>query len=185
MNKLHGDLDVAETLIHSMDSWLSQWHVDCPKVHIDVPKKLQSLQKTEFVVLHGSARDEKHLSGSLVISEDGVELFDASWNALHSFAVKEISEITVHTPWEMTVAKYCIGKPDVTYHVMSSRLIYILKMLEPLVGAKISYEEPPAHVENNGFDSREQHILGKRGFSKICGNGVVQITWLRGPEYIQ
>lgn len=153
MNKLHGNLNVAETLIHSMGSWLSQWHVDCPKVNINVSGVRQCIQKTEFTVLYGFARDEKHHSGSLVISENGVELLSSSHEALHYFGMKEISEIIVHTPWEMTLAKYCIGKPDATFHVLSSRLIYILQLLECLVGAKLSYEEPPDHIEKD--DSRQ------------------------------
>ena len=69
----------------------------------------------------------KHFPGTLVLSKKSLEIFDAGRSLDISFAVKEITEVSVHTPWEMTILKQSIGKAGSFVHLTAARLVHILQ----------------------------------------------------------
>ena len=143
MNRLHNDLDVAETIVHSLDSWLDKWNVDTPLVRIDVPDNIEMIEKTEYPVLYSGNIGGKQLPGSLVVSNQCIEVLDAERNTKFYFMNSQVSEVTVHTPWQIIISKYAFGKSDLSVYITSARMMYILKILELTVGAKMNYDEPP------------------------------------------
>ena len=143
MNKIHNDISVAETLIYNLDAWLSKWNLETHQVHIDVPEDSILIEKAEYSVVYARTSKEKHFPGTLVLSKNSLEIFDAGRSLDVSFAVKEITEVSVHTPWEMTVWQQSIGKAGSSVHLTAARLVHILQTLEVLLPGKINYDEPP------------------------------------------
>ena len=160
MNKLHNDLDVGETIIHSLDSWLNQWNIETPRVQISVPDSTKMIQKKEYPIVFAKSQNEKHLPGSLVISCQSLEVFSAEGNLDHSFVIKDVIEIIVNTPWEFTISKLAIGKAGDSVHLISARLVYILQTLENLLPAgRIIYEplENTSHEEGGATEKFPVH----------------------------
>lgn len=149
MNKIHNDLGVAETLIYNLDSWLSKWNIETPQVYIDVPEHNMIIEKAEYPIVYARTQKEKHLPGTLTVSNKSLELFNAERNLGVSFTVKEITEVSVHTPWEVTISQLRIGHTGRAVHLIAARLVHILQTLEVLLPGRINYEEPP-------YDARDQ-----------------------------
>ena len=149
MNKIHNDLGVAETLIYNLDSWLSKWNIETPHVYIDVPEHNTIIEKAEYPIVYARTQKEKHLPGTLTVSNKSLELFNAERNLDVSFALKEITEVSVHTPWEVTISQLRIGHAGRSVHLISARLVHILQTLEVLLPGRINYDEPP-------HDARDQ-----------------------------
>lgn len=144
MNKIHNDLGVAETLIYNLDSWLSKWDIETPQVYIDVPERNMIIEKAEYPIVYARTQKEKHLPGTLtVVSNKSLELFNAERKLDVSFTIKEITEVSVHTPWEVTISQLRIGHTGRSVHLISARLVHILQTLEVLLPGRINYDEPP------------------------------------------
>ena len=143
MNKIHNDLGVAETLIYNLDSWLSKWNIETSQVFIEVPEHNTTIEKAEYPIVFARTQKEKHLPGTLTVSNKSLELFNAERNLDVSFAVKEITEVSVHTPWEVTISQLRIGHTGQSVHLITARLVHILQTLEVLLPGRINYDEPP------------------------------------------
>ena len=153
MNKIHNDLGVAETLIYNLDSWLSKWNIETPQVYIDVPEHNLIIEKSEYPIVYARTQKEKHLPGTLTLSSKSLELFNAERNLDVSFAVKEITEVSVHTPWEVTISQLRIGHTGCSVHLITARLVHILQTLEVLLPGRINYDEPPYDAgDQNNFN---------------------------------
>ena len=148
-NKIHNDLSVAETLIYNLDSWLNKWNVETPHVHIDVPENNAMVKKSEFPIVYARTQREKHLPGSLVLSNESVDILTAERNFDISFTLREITEISVHTPWEMTILQLRIGQTGQSVHLIAARLVHILQTLEVMLPGKVNYEDPPGEFEED------------------------------------
>ena len=78
INKIHNDLCAAETLIYNLDSWLSKWNIETPHVHIDVPENNAMVKNSEFPIVYARTQKEEHLPGSLVLSNESVDIFNCA-----------------------------------------------------------------------------------------------------------
>lgn len=148
MNKIHNDLGVAETLIYNLDSWLRKWNIETPHVHISVPENTMVIEKSEYPIVYAKTQREKHLPGTLVVSSKSLDIFNAERNLDVSFAVREITEVSVHTPWEVTISQLRIGQAGRTVHLIAARLVHILQTLEVLLPGKINYDDPRCDTED-------------------------------------
>ena len=167
MNKIHNDLGVAETLIHNLDSWLNKWNIDTPRVHIDVPEKSTIDEKSEYPIVYARTQREKHLPGSLVVSNKTLDIFNAERSLVDiSFHVKEVTEVSVHTPWELTISQLKIGQAGQTVHLIAARLVHILQTLEVLLPGKINYDDPPCDTGDQDDNELDVDRLTSAGRNK-------------------
>jgi len=158
MNKLHNDLEIAEKMIHDMDSWLSQFNVTIDDVMIDLPDAPEGIQKTELPVLYGPTDKDKHFTGSLVVSKKNLEILDLKRNIVHSFNAREISEGIFHTPYEVTIINSEIGKPPVYVHMISARLVNVMPLLQAMLGPKLTFEDPSDGVRIEASDCGNKRL---------------------------
>ena len=149
INKIHNDLCAAETLIYNLDSWLSKWNIETPHVHIDVPENNAMVKNSEFPIVYARTQKEKHLPGSLVLSNESVDILTAERNFDISFTLREITEISVHTPWEMTILQLRIGQTGQSVHLIAARLVHILQTLEVMLPGKVNYGDPLGEFEED------------------------------------
>ena len=163
MNRIHNDLGVAETLIYNLDSWLSKWNIETPQVYVDVPERNMITEKTEYPIVYARTQKEKHLPGTLTVSNKSLELFNAERNLDVSFAIKEITEVIVHTPWEVTILQLRIGHTGRSVHLISARLVHILQTLEVLLPGRINYDEPPHDAGDQDSDNLDSDQFPSQG----------------------
>lgn len=172
MNKIHNDLGVAETLIYNLDSWLSKWNIETPHVHIDVPDSNMVIEKAEYTIVYAKTQNDKHLPGTLTVSNKSLEFFNAERTLDVSFAVKEVTEVSMHTPWEVTISQLRIGHPGRSVHLIAARLVHILQTLEVLLPGKINYDEPPCDAGDHDPYDMDSDRLSSKG--TLCN--VVKLT---------
>lgn len=166
MNKVHNDLGVAETLIYNLDSWLSKWDIETPHVHIDVPENSMVMEKAEYPIVYAKSYKEKHLPGTLTVSNKSLEFFNAETKLDICFAVKEVTEVSVHTPWEVTISQLRIGHVGRSVHLIAARLVHILQTLEVMLPGKINYDEPPYDAGDHDSYDMDSDRLPSQG--KCC-----------------
>ncbi|XP_068715562.1 synaptosomal-associated protein 47-like [Montipora foliosa] len=157
MNKIHNDLAVADTLIYNLDSWFSKWKIKAPQVQIKVHGQSIVIEKSEYPIVYAKTQRAQHLPGTLVVSSDTLDVLNAQNSLDISFLVREVTEVSVHTPWEATIAQSRIGQTVHTVHLIAARLVHILQKLEVLLPGKIDYEDPPFDTghENDELDFDE------------------------------
>lgn len=162
MNKVHNDLGIAETLIFNLDSWLLKWNAEIPCVHIEVPEKSTIIKKSEYPIVYARTLKEKHLSGTLVVSNNKLEIFTAERSLDVAFVMNDITEVSVHTPWEMTISQIKIGDVGRTVHLIAARLVHILQALEVLLPGKINYDDPPSDTQDPDDDELDLETVQGR-----------------------
>ncbi|CAL8325315.1 unnamed protein product [Arctogadus glacialis] len=77
--------------------------------------------------------------GCLVVMLSSLELRDTDCQLLHCFERKEVDEIRVHNPYEISVRQRFIGKPDVAYRLLSAKMPAALAVLEMQYKQKVEY----------------------------------------------
>ncbi|CAH3164170.1 unnamed protein product [Porites lobata] len=107
------------------------------------------VKKSEFPIFYARTQKEKHLPGSLVLSNESVDILTAERNFDISFTLTEITEISVHTPWEMTILQLRIGQTGHSVHLIAAWLVHILQTLEVMLPGKVNYEDPPGEFEED------------------------------------
>ena len=171
MNKIHNDLAVADTLIYNLDSWFSKWKIKAPQVQIKVHGQSIPvvIEKSEYPIVYAKTQRAQHLPGTLVVSSDTLDVLNAQNSLDISFLVREVTEVSVHTPWEATIAQSRIGQAVHTVHLIAARLVHILQKLEVLLPGKINYEDPAFDTghQNDELDF-DEHTPGMRRSSLFC-----------------
>ena len=151
MNKMHMDLNVAETLINGLDRWFTKWKIK-PELFYEI-----DLNK-EFPMLYRTTMKEDFTPGTLFIKQDQIIVLNAKRVVAISMLLKDLTTIYVSTPWNIMLLKSVIGQPDVTIDISSAHVVYIIKVLQREHGDKFEYEQSPTHdkrvinfgQENNG-----------------------------------
>ncbi|EDO49418.1 predicted protein [Nematostella vectensis] len=189
MNKLHNDLGVAETLIHSLGAWVNQWNLETPNIYINVPETTDDIAKTEFPIIYANGRKSKKEPGAAVLSNHKLEIFNAERQAIFEFELKRVNEIVIHTPWEMTINRASIGQPDCHVIIMSARLVQLLSRLEVAIGSKMIFEDPPEGVSKalnrHRSDDELTNSLQVDGEYKISSKGLKTVSDREAAEMTQ
>ncbi|KAM5299627.1 synaptosomal-associated protein 47 [Ctenodactylus gundi] len=168
LQKMESDLDVANRLLTELESpswWPFSsrlWKTPAEaKPRADAtgaggkPFGKDGVVTTVPAVI--SQRTEAHAQpGRLSILPSGLEIQDSGASLLHRFEREDIDDITVHSPYEVSIRQRFIGKPDVAYRVISAKMPAVLPILEAQFGRKMGLPEdtaglsstaacPPAH----------------------------------------
>lgn len=79
--------------------------------------------------------------GKLALLASGLEITDSSSQLLHRFDKKDVDDVKVHTPYEISIRQRFIGKPDITYRLMSAKMPEAIPILEMQFSKKIQFLE--------------------------------------------
>ncbi|KAJ7341727.1 hypothetical protein JRQ81_006562 [Phrynocephalus forsythii] len=60
---------------------------------------------------------------------------------LHWFEKKDVDDVKVHTQYEISVQQRFIGKPDITYRLLSAKTPEVIPILEMQLSKKIQFLE--------------------------------------------
>ena len=123
-------------------------------------------QSIEYPVLYGKVTQESHKSGQVVFKDNNFELLDEKLAVVYSIPLKQISEIEVHSPWDITILKRSLGKPLIRIHLTSARMPLILKHLQQSQGPELDLETLPQETKQVDFIEE----LGVNENSKIISN---------------
>ncbi|XP_070565169.1 synaptosomal-associated protein 47-like [Ptychodera flava] len=152
VDDINNDLTIAEHLIEGLDSWLGKWSA-VARVP-DSPVTEDSNKPKTYPLLYAKKFNDYAYPATLEIQEDKLEFKDLKGKKVQSFSFKDISTMVISTPWNVKISQYMIGKPDINFFITSSKMVQILKALEPICGQKFEYDE--ANLPENTVDLDSQ-----------------------------
>ena len=151
MSDLHNDLDVAENLVKTLETWTGRWRL--PKQYNVVDPVLVNQcdipEMFETEVVHSKVDPGKanpRNIGPLRLCSDGVFIMSLKQTLVHHFKWSDVSKIRVITPYEIMIIQYNLGKPDLAYSVVSANMNAILRIVEKCAKYKLEYDKPPDTV---------------------------------------
>lgn len=174
LEKIHNDITVAERITGDIESWFGAWRVkgkfEAVKVDTNRTSSPLGQQSIDYPVLYATVAQESHKSGQIVLKDGKFELLNEKYEIVHSFAVDKISEVDIHSPWDVTIIKRTFGKPLVRIHLTSARMPVLLKRLQQCKGPEYDLDTLPQ--EATIVDSVEELDSNESGIAlnwlKLC-----------------
>ncbi|XP_054847502.1 synaptosomal-associated protein 47 isoform X2 [Eublepharis macularius] len=151
LNKIESEMDVADRLLSELES--PSWWPFGGKVlkgPLDAKPKEASLvsdsRNKDGVIMHIpviiTERTESNVKpGKLALLASGLEISDSNSQILHRFDKKDVDDVKVHTPYEISVRQRFIGKPDISYRLLSAKMPEAIPVLEMQFSKKIQFME--------------------------------------------
>lgn len=158
LEKIHNDITVAERITGDIESWFGAWRVkgkfEPAKAGTNRTSSPLGHQSIDYPVLYAIVAQESHKSGQIVLKDGQFELLDEKYEMVHSFAVDKISEVDIHSPWDVTIIKRTFGKPLVRIHLTSARMPVLLRRIQQCKGPEYDLDALPQETTN--VDSIEE-----------------------------
>ncbi|XP_061443349.1 synaptosomal-associated protein 47 isoform X2 [Rhineura floridana] len=151
LNKIESEMDVADRLLSELESpswWpfggkllkgpLNAKSKETPAVS-DSRNKDGVIIRIPVII---TERTDSHAKpGKLVLLASGLEISDSSSQLLHRFDKKDVDDVKVHTPYEISIRQRFIGKPDISYRLLSAKMPEAIPILEMQFSKKIQFME--------------------------------------------
>ncbi|XP_075000465.1 synaptosomal-associated protein 47 isoform X3 [Calonectris borealis] len=151
LNKIEGDMDVADRLLTELES-PSWWPFSSKlwKAPLETkPKETATVSDSKnqegiiiripVIITHRTDSNVK--PGKLTLFASGLEISDCNSQVIHRFESKDVDDIRVHTPYEISVRQRFIGKPDTSYRLLSAKMPEAIPILEMQFSKKIQFLE--------------------------------------------
>ncbi|XP_027764419.1 synaptosomal-associated protein 47 isoform X2 [Empidonax traillii] len=148
LDKIEGDMDVADRLLTELESpsWWpfsgKLWKAPLeskPKEAAEPKSQEGIILRIPVIVTHRTDSNAK--PGKLTLFASGLEISDCSGQVLHRFEGRDVDEIRVHSPYEISVRQRFIGKPDTAYRLLSARMPQAIPVLEVQFSRKMQFLE--------------------------------------------
>ncbi|NP_001091220.1 synaptosome associated protein 47kDa L homeolog [Xenopus laevis] len=79
--------------------------------------------------------------GKLTVLTSALEISDCNSQLLHRYQREDVDDITVCTGYDISIRQRFIGKPDITYKILSAKLPDVIPLLEMQYSKKIEFLE--------------------------------------------
>ncbi|NXS64253.1 SNP47 protein, partial [Brachypteracias leptosomus] len=150
LNKIEGDMDVADRLLTELESpswwpfssklWKAPSEPKAKETAAPDTKNQEGiLMRIPVIITHRTDSNVK--PGKLTLFASGLEIRDCNSQVLHHFQSKEVDDIRVHTPYEISVRQRFIGKPDTSYRLLSAKMPEVIPILEMQFSKKMQFLE--------------------------------------------
>ncbi|NWI81991.1 SNP47 protein, partial [Dryoscopus gambensis] len=151
LHKIEGDMDVADRLLTELES--PSWWPFSTKLWKTPPEakpketpaapdpKAQEeiLLRIPVIITHRT--DSSAKPGKLTLLPSGLEIGDCNSQLLHRFESRDVDDIRVHTPYEISVRQRFIGKPDTSFRLLSARMPAVIPVLQAQFSGKMQFLE--------------------------------------------
>ncbi|NXK70752.1 SNP47 protein, partial [Sylvietta virens] len=152
LHKIEGDMDVADRLLTELESpswwpfstklWKSPLESkpkETPAANPDPKTQEGILLRIPVIITH--RQDSNAKPGKLTLLPSGLEIRDCNSQLLHRFESRDVDDIRVHTPYEISIRQRFIGKPDNSYRLLAARMPEAIPILEMQFSKKIQFLE--------------------------------------------
>ncbi|KAM6452964.1 synaptosomal-associated protein 47 isoform 1-T2 [Liasis olivaceus] len=152
LDKIESEMDVADRLLSELES-PSWWPFGgkLPKVVSEGGKVKENPVGSgskgkdgvivQIPVIITERTDSNVKPGSLMLSVSGLKISDSKSQLLHWFDKRDVDDVKVHTPYEISVRQRFIGKPDICYRLLSAKMPEAIPFLEMQFSKKIQFLE--------------------------------------------
>lgn len=97
------------------------------------------LLRIPVIITHRTDSNAK--PGKLALLPSGLEIRDCNSQLVHRFESRDVDDIRVHTPYEISVRQRFIGKPDNSFRLLSARMPEAIPVLQVHFGRKMQFLE--------------------------------------------
>ncbi|NXO69328.1 SNP47 protein, partial [Phainopepla nitens] len=151
LHKIEGDMDVADRLLTELESpswwpfstklWKTPLEAKPKEAPAAPDPKTQEgiLLRIPVIITHRTDSNAK--PGKLTLLPSGLEIWDCNSQLLHRFESRDVDDIRVHTPYEISVRQRFIGKPDTSYRLLAARMPEVIPVLEMQFSKKMQFLE--------------------------------------------
>ncbi|XP_050388713.2 synaptosomal-associated protein 47 [Patella vulgata] len=179
MLDIHNDLDIAQHITSGLEKWVGRWSLPKEyKVIKPVVIKGNDIPEIyDYEILFTKIEPGKmcqQQEGVIQVSQVKLSVLDLKQKVLHQFDWSDVSTVRVISPWEMMVIRNQIGKPDISYSFVSSRLVDILSKIDVYAKHKMDYESPnlsPTSPESSQIQTKsfpvDTHLQNKSKRERI------------------
>ncbi|NXE03345.1 SNP47 protein, partial [Chaetorhynchus papuensis] len=151
LHKIEGDMDVADRLLTELESpswwpfssklWKTplEWKPKEPPTAPDPKSQEETLLRIPVIITHRTDSNAK--PGKLTLLPSGLEIRDCNSQLVHRFESRDVDDIRVHTPYEISIRQRFIGKPDHSFRLLSARMPEVIPVLEMHFSGKMQFLE--------------------------------------------
>ncbi|NXY11654.1 SNP47 protein, partial [Pteruthius melanotis] len=151
LHKIEGDMDVADRLLTELESpswwpfsgklWKTPLEAKPKETPAAPDPKNQEgfLLRIPVIITHRTDSNAK--PGKLTLLSSALEIRDCNSQLLHRFESRDVDDIRVHTPYEISVRQRFIGKPDNSFRLLSARMPEVIPILEMQFSRKMQFLE--------------------------------------------
>lgn len=130
-----------------------------PKEAPAAPRREEgTLLRIPVIITHRT--DSSAKPGQLSVLPSGLEIQDCGSQLLHRFEARDVDDIWVHSPYEISVRQRFIGKPDHSFRLLAARMPELLPVLQLHFSTKIQFLEDAL-----GFAGARRSPQGELGAS--------------------
>ncbi|KAG8443492.1 hypothetical protein GDO86_012043 [Hymenochirus boettgeri] len=153
LDKIDADMATTDRLLNVLESpawwlfsgkpWRSSKHVE-PKVssaELNSPNHGREGILISIPVVFSHKPDYNLKPGKLTVCVCALEISDCSSQLVYRYQKEDVDDIKVYTGYDICIRHRFIGKPDVTYRILSAKLPDILPLLEMQYSKKIEFLE--------------------------------------------
>uniref|UniRef100_A0A8D0G3T7 Synaptosomal-associated protein 47 n=1 Tax=Sphenodon punctatus TaxID=8508 RepID=A0A8D0G3T7_SPHPU len=151
LNKIESDMDVADRLLTELESpawwpfsnklWKGPLQAKAKETATTSDSKNEAGLILRIPVIITHRADSNVKPGKLTLLVSGLEISDANAQVIHHFETKDVDDLKVHTPYEISVRQRFIGKPDTAFRLLSAKMPEVIPVLEMRFGKKIQFME--------------------------------------------
>ncbi|NWR46486.1 SNP47 protein, partial [Regulus satrapa] len=152
LHKIEGDMDVADRLLTELESpswwpfstklWKTplEWKPkENPAPAPDPAAREGILLRIPVILTHRA--DSSAKPGKLTLLPSGLEIRDGNSQLVHRFEARDVDDIRVHSPYEISVRQRFIGRPDNSYRLLAARMPEAIPILEMQFSGKMQFLE--------------------------------------------
>ncbi|KAJ6655076.1 hypothetical protein lerEdw1_005980 [Lerista edwardsae] len=151
LNKIESEMDVADRLLTELES-PSWWPFGSKLLKGQLESKPKETSAMDIsghkdgvimcipvIITERTGSNVK--PGKLALLASGLEISNANSQLLHRFDKKDVDDVKVHTPYEVSIRQRFIGKPDISYRLLSAKMPEAIPILEMQFSKKIQFVE--------------------------------------------
>ncbi|NXN87049.1 SNP47 protein, partial [Bombycilla garrulus] len=151
LHKIEGDMDVADRLLTELESpswWpfsTKLWKTPLEAKPKEAPAAPDArtqegvLLRIPVIVTHRT--DSSAKPGKLALLPSGLEIWDCNSQLLHRFEAREVDDIRVHSPYEVSVRQRFLGRPDTSFRLLAARMPEAIPLLQAQYCGKVQFLE--------------------------------------------
>lgn len=168
MLDIHNDLDIASNLLTGLESWLGRWTIprQYKKESLEIIRQTDLPAELDYEILYTNLEVGKmsyQLLGILRICMEGLIILTDKQKVVQNFKWQDVSLVKVLSLCEMTVTRYFIGKPDLTYAIVCTNLLPVLRFLDKNLKRKVEYVEDIFKEERRSKKKTQKKIENEKG----------------------
>lgn len=194
MHDIHNDLDIADSIVSGLDSWLGKWKIpqQYKRESLEIIQSKDLPTELDYEVLYTKLEMGKmnyqHL-GILRVCIQGLFILTEKQKLVHNFAWRDISLVKVLSLCEITVTQYRIGQQDLTYDFVCTNFLPVLRLLDTKLKSKVEFMEDVFKEEKRKRMRKQKAIIDSTGlakdklFSKV--DDETTLCYDTDPSYVQ